>query len=179
MLNGNTVVDAPLAETSSTDDTQSQEPFQSAWGVAAPLTPDQVPFGQYGIQLSITFQDGNTSAGLRLGDEVLYFENEPGYTVKTSGTVIGYDYPATITITGNLQVTETDGTVVPFAGGEMDLAGPNAASQTVSADASGNFTIQVSPTAGGTLNLTASRRRRSPRDSALCCRPRSPASMCR
>lgn len=123
------------------------------WSVPAPITTSQLPLGSYTINLDITFQDQSSQTYDSVG--TLNFLNEPQITLTADHTSVGYDYSPTINLSGSVTILAPDGTQTPYANSPVTLTSSVAATQTLTTDASGDFTGQVSTQTGGWVVASA------------------------
>ena len=144
------VLDPVLTETASAPYGSSET--QSTWSVPTAITESQLPLGVYTINVDVTFADKTTQSADDIG--TLSFLNEPQLTLTADHTDIGYDYPAAINLTGTAAILAPDGTSTPYADGALALSTNFGSGQTLTTDASGDFTAQVSTQVGGWIDVT-------------------------
>ncbi|MGD0704199.1 MAG: hypothetical protein ABSA02_30485 [Trebonia sp.] len=144
------VLDPVLAETASAPYGSSQT--QSTWSVPAAITEGELPLGVYSISVDVTFADQTTQSAQNIG--TLSFLNEPQLTMTADHTDVGYDYAPTINLTGTAAILAPDGTTTPYTGGTLALTTNFGTSQTLTTDASGDFTAQVSTQTGSWIDVT-------------------------
>ena len=142
-------LDPVLTETGSTPYGSSET--QSTWSVPTPITVSQLPLGTYTISVDVTFADLTTQSADSIG--TLNFLNEPQFTLTADHTDVGYDYSPTINLTGTAAILAPDGTTTPYSG-TLALTTNFGVSQTLTTDAGGDFTAQVSTTDGSWIDVT-------------------------
>jgi hypothetical protein len=144
------VLDPVLTETASAPYGSSET--QSTWSVPTAITESELPLGVYSISVDVTFADQTTQSAQHIG--TLSFLNEPQLTLTADHTDVGYDYAPAINLTGTAAILAPDGTTTPYTGGTLALTTDFGTSQTLTTDASGDFTAQISTQAGGWVDVT-------------------------
>ena len=148
--NGADVLDPALTETASAPYGSSET--QSTWSVPAAITEAALPLGVYTINVDVTFADQTTQSATGIG--TLEFLNEPQLTLTADHTDVGYDYPAAINLTGTAAILAPDGTSTPYADGALALSTNFGPGQTLTTNADGDLTAQVSTQVGGWIDVT-------------------------
>ena len=143
-------LDPVLTETGSTPYGSSET--QSSWSVASPITVSQLPLGTYTISVDVTFADETTQSADNIG--TLDFLDEPQLTLTADHTDVGFDYSPTINLTGTAAILAPDGTTTPYPAGPLALTTDFGVSQTLTTDANGDFTTQVSTTDGNWIDVS-------------------------
>jgi len=143
-------LDPVLTETGSAPYGSSET--QSTWSVPSAITESELPLGVYAISVDVTFADQTTQSGQDIG--TLDFLNQPQLTLTADHTDVGYDYSPTINLTGTAAILAPDGTTTPYTDGALALTTDFGAGQTLTTDASGDFTAQLSTQTGGWVDVT-------------------------
>ena len=134
------LLDPAVTETSSTP-ASVNDPGQSTWTVATPITQTQLPLGTYLVVVDATDSGGTAINGL---NQQWGFSASAVITATASNSAINFDNP-TATVTGSVVLVDPDGTQTPYEGTVSYSQSWDYRSGTVQTDAGGNFTLTVSP----------------------------------
>jgi hypothetical protein len=132
------VTDFALSSGISTDGT---------WTVQSPITPGQLPLGQYSIVVDATDSGGDSVTGVAAG--TLSYVIEPAITLRASAPAVHYGQ--TETFTGQVIGTAPDGSQAAIAGLNVQIGSFSGApgGWSATSDADGDFSVPL--VAGETL----------------------------
>ena len=136
-------LDPAAQETSNIDDGSS---YESVLTVTTPVTPPQLPAGDYNIAVDATDQGGTHAVGSPAGP--WEFTSSATLTINASPALIDYNQQ-TATVSGTVTLHNPDGSQTYYQGPLTLNQGWTVSAPTVNTDATGHFTTTVSPQAPG------------------------------
>jgi hypothetical protein len=134
------VLDPAMSQTSSTY-TDWARTWDNVWTVTTPITTADLPAGDYTILVDATDQGGTAVTGASAG--TWQYTSVPVITVSSDRLSIDYDQP-TANVTGTASLRNPDGTTTPYQG-QVQVFESWAGYVPVQSDASGNFSLTMSP----------------------------------
>jgi hypothetical protein len=144
------VLDPAMSRTSATFNGSS---YENVWTVTTPITTADLPAGAYTVTVDATDQGGTTVTGVNAG--TWQYTSATVITVSSDRLNIDYGHQSA-NITGTASLRNPDGSTTPYQG-DIHVFESWATFATAQSDASGKFSLTVSPlgAGGGEIYLLA------------------------